>query len=1283
MTINVENLFKYKNSPMLMDNIKMYYDQLLLVIKTSTPASRQAPDYDCIASTGCDPNSILKVERNGDFHNFQVKALGKIKPLFTDKLMTFGLELIMKEEYDAVIRLFDIKQEFIEHGYDVINYVFVKWLKLCKIDLEQLTKQHFNYYCTDIESRLFLVRSDCIGVSLEIINVGVNVVPSEWIGKIFSSGKELHSAIDTLDWRRGKPPVTYCCIYSMKRIQKDNTGLVKNLDKSKINKNTIIVQLNDNHIVSIVETPKINTTHYVEYKTEFSHLIICYTPNNHFADNDDVKLFSSKRTVSVGVLSSTLQKCIRHGYCSIAILINTIKKLARAKPYNLPEQQYLKVSGARQLLWRLFISCIEDFRFYYDSRYLNLLDILVLAFICNKEPDYVINDDLLAKIITLSEQIAMADAPSDYFEWRTYKESKPYYSLLNNKYQNTIFLAQEFMPKMSGDSIMIYKYFDMLSTYEPKQINPNITHPKCLKCRIGYTPKYTGIDIHCYPNMILKLQAIVREPHTTQNISSLIWELNSKYSIRKPNEINNQMLNSSLIKKIFDLQKDFWSEYINPFDIIELNETKPKLDQTDLFEKMDIYGSRTLFLKIFGKKHRIPVDKSGERVLEVTFSYQDWKEHNLPMQIKYINSDEYIKGDDYNSNIKRVVKYFQTNKVNVIVENCLTGFKWVFDESTVRIGLDTNANPIIYVNSNNVIKISWFDGSKLVVPINTSYYQDPTNLEINIIKNILGLTNGYNLLDCNLKCRKQNKNLNCINIKKFIKQTDKTNQNLLKDIYVKIITACDNVITISQVTRNGNKIDDSVDYLNEGKYWQILNLLNYCYPGAFKISGDLKFHAITNNHHYSVMIGDIKHIIKSINSINTSIFDSNIKIKTKLWIHQEQTSLFIISNISDGKKGFGDASNVGAGKTLAALVTAVRIFQNKQFNKNLTSNKILVLLPTEKLYKTWIDEILKHFEGLNWLTQNADGTIKGNQLSNTLNIYITTMGRNREHPIKLDWLFVIIDECLTVQNKEALQTMEAWKQVINSQFGVLLLSATFFRTRFDKLLYMLKMLNTNLPETKDYLDTILYDSIKVNLPETKRIWVENLYKKQMDTGFYNTYNQINQMDISNEHKYIKLDKYIRESVNYINIFKEYIEHLTKKNNKTKLLIYASSKKEAEIISELKDVGLYPDISQTHVVVSYANGTYGLNDLVGFNHILSRPPEPDKLPQMKGRLDRPGQVANDLTISYIIIANTIEEAHYTRLEICNRFYSNHIMPLSDFYSLAIETKPTNKNKEIIV
>jgi len=53
---------------------------------------------------------------------------------------------------------------------------------------------------------------------------------------------------------------------------------------------------------------------------------------------------------------------------------------------------------------------------------------------------------------------------------------------------------------------------------------------------------------------------------------------------------------------------------------------------------------------------------------------------------------------------------------------------------------------------------------------------------------------------------------------------------------------------------------------------------------------------------------------------------------------------------------------------------------------------------------------------------------------------------------------------------------------------------------------------------------------------------------------------------------------------------------------------------------------YPEISNNICVISKYKGTYGINNLVKYDTILMKPPEPDKLPQMKGRLDRPGQIA---------------------------------------------------------
>lgn len=120
-----------------------------------------------------------------------------------------------------------------------------------------------------------------------------------------------------------------------------------------------------------------------------------------------------------------------------------------------------------------------------------------------------------------------------------------------------------------------------------------------------------------------------------------------------------------------------------------------------------------------------------------------------------------------------------------------------------------------------------------------------------------------------------------------------------------------------------------------------------------------------------------------------------------------------------------------------------------------------------------------------------------------------------------------------------------------------------------------------------------------------------------------------------------------------------------------MLIYARSKAEADEIAEVVPrVSRYPDQSEKHVVISYAEGTYGLNTLICYNTILTRPPEPDKLPQMKGRLDRPGQTKDDLHLEYILVGDTIEEAWLLRLEVAAKFLSEYIMPIAEFYDAAV-------------
>jgi hypothetical protein len=1206
------------------------------VIADSLP-SRRIKHEQSLAEHGCPKDTILVQGRNGDFFGFSVKTLESCKPLFTDKIILDGIELYESEEFDAIIRLFEIKQELLLYGYSVIDYTILKYLQVNKIKLD--IKQKFDYTLPELDSRMKLTRSDQLICKLEIVNIGNNVVPTEWIGRQFDNANQLHQAIDKLDYRKGSPPVTYCCIYGMSITEKKIVQLVKNIHIS--DKTTIIVEINSNCTSTLVSSVhKITKTCFVEYFSETHRLLICFNPEENFVSDAEL----SKN--SVGLLSSTLQKCIRHGRCSKELVEQTVVSLARSKPYNLPEQNYLKVSGCRQLFWRLFITIIEDFRYYDDSDFLSPFDILVFALVCNKEPDYVISDNILDKIKNLAIRLTLCDSTSDYHEWRTYKNIDSSFSLEQCIPLTTMFIADKFIPKMSGDSVMISRYNTLLKTYIPLPLSINTSDLTCKKCEVGFTPKYTSLDIHCYPAMILHLQGSIREKKTTQEISSLIWELNSKFNNRRPEQFLPEMFSGNLIGTIFSIQKEYWGEYSTQ---IEDQESKVEyLENSSISINLNAYQRRSLFLKLFGQKLKI----KSKKVLEVTFHVDDL------FRIKYVNSDEFLKDTDYTKEASVVWKYLMENTLEIIVPDCISGYRWIFPNTVkkIQIGVTKDKKPFISYGKDKIIELDWFDGGLLVLPIEKECPILPTKGDLVIIKNMVRINKLSDLFKCNWISRNSNRT-RCIRLSEY-------RHSLFSSILVKIYTANENCIEISQVTRNGEKVDNSVDYENEGIIWSLFNLLHYCYPKAVTITGNLKFRIYPNTSQYIMLIEDLDIICERVYIIGSEVL-SSITIQTPLWNHQKDTVDFILENVKAGKKGFGDASNVGAGKTLSALSTICELYKYNRIKKVYS----LILLPTEKLYKTWKDEIDKHLgKSIGVLEQQANGSLKGKEVDG-LNVIITTMGRNREHMLDKKWLFLVIDECLTVQNKEAQQTMSAWIQSIHSKFGVLLLSATFFRTRFDKLLYMLKMLQCDLPETKEYLDTILCDSIKVHLPDNNREWTEIVTKYELEETLRDGYNTILNSDLSNEIKYVRLNKFIHEQVDYINLFGDTISSL---EAGAKALIYAESKSEADKISKsIKDVGLYPDISKRHVVVSYANGTYGLNDLVGFNTLVTRPPEPDKLPQMKGRLDRPGQKCDKLTIDFILLENTIEEASYLRIDLCNKFYSNHIMPLSEFYSLAVK------------
>ena len=179
-------------------------------------------------------------------------------------------------------------------------------------------------------------------------------------------------------------------------------------------------------------------------------------------------------------------------------------------------------------------------------------------------------------------------------------------------------------------------------------------------------------------------------------------------------------------------------------------------------------------------------------------------------------------------------------------------------------------------------------------------------------------------------------------------------------------------------------------------------------------------------------------------------------VTTKLWSHQAKSMETIVDGVKKGKKGHADASAVGAGKTLTALATIVHLATWLQ-ETGRSRHGVLVMLPTKALIREWLLEIAAHTKHFHVIEQREDGTLFSLTYSKTHPpidgnaLIITTLDRVCRHPFirQVAWDFVVIDECLSVQNADAKRVPSAWRQIEIATCGVLMLSATFFRSKYD------------------------------------------------------------------------------------------------------------------------------------------------------------------------------------------------------------------------------------------
>ena len=1197
-------------------------------------------DVPNVANLGGKTGNIVKLERHGEYYGIAVELMEDLRPILTDKFVIRILTMLKKEDYITPLAVLGL------NSLDQLQYILYRWLEIATNDpgpnlvalgsisgILDKPQKKYPVYDEWIES----VTHDPLLGRIKVVEVGYNektgnsVIPTDWIDREFSSGYDMHEEMNKLETRLGKPPVTYCIIYSM--IVQKNDFLITDIKSVKFDIIFYLEWLGSKFEVEMKKKPKKENYQYVKY----NNILIGFKLTDILEEKGKITGEHEKSKLKeVGILVSRLQKSIRRGRYGSKALIETIDSLNVSPNYNLPEHGFLRVSASKQMVWRLFITILEDCRPYTAIYEPSLLVLILLTLITQKVQEYKFTQPVLESIKLLALLSQYNDETEDLYDWQEYPIAETTPVNKSSDFHTAISLALKNIIMMSGDNTMLKKYYSVEELFEPYipptglEINKWQNTLKNKKFIYHDDKVYrdivlSSIDMHNKTNIILYYQACIPISLTTKEISNYIWNISSSYNVRSGQK---KAKSDKLLKSI---QLYFYEErdkqlgknkFMDPIIPPKINKIKP----TD-------YVKRISFLLLFGTKYKY---HGKDVILAGTIE--------TPLRVKIANEWTY-------RNDKDIMNFYPEKTINVIDIDPPFGYKWITNKINTQI---VDGNPMI-----ENTRVEYFDGSlaiKPVIPVITKFIDKDSYHKI--IQIFSGIEIDFNdILYFRAKSLKE-----ICNWQPTKKDLKKLNMELIALAYTKIFNQFNNIIMIGPVSRLGNKMQNSINYLLEGKLWVVFNLFSYLYPDSFKPSGGLNFSIKKTTSSYVHLISTLKYILFD----QQKMIGAVPLIKTKLWDHQKNSVDRIIAGFKSGHHGFGDSSDVGSGKTLTSLKIAVELIK---INTEIYSG-ILVMLPGNKLIKTWSDELEKHTDGFDVIFQENSSDV-GQINRNT--ILVTTMARMRDHFITHKWLLIIIDECLTVQNKNAFWTESCWRQSIMSKY-LIMMSATFFRTRFDKLYYMLKMLQSGLPEKREYLETILLESIVSQVSSIQRKWSSNFNYFELDPGSREKYDSIDRENVSVEIKFARLTSFLvtnaKVNKNITNQLGKLIKKMEKENKRC--LIYARANEEAEFWSQELKIPIYPK-KGNHCIVTVHNGTYGVNDLVIYNCILMKPPPPDLLPQIKGRLNRPGQKSNDLYIEYFIIKDTIEEGLILRLNISSQFIQKYIMPLAKFYDISVNYK----------
>jgi hypothetical protein len=1282
-------------------------DTIIRLLKKECKPSLQAVYEDgklerTVANYGLALTQTAK-RGGGEYAGLTVKPRDHaIRPLLTDYRVIKALEFLKSEKMFEAAAVLQLEHESQRYGFNIVYWALDIWLTKAGVDVPEdfttaASKVRIGNDGKFLKQWIVTTRSDPILEPICVVDPGYSkqaggtVVPESWVDRCWDSAVDLHHDMSALEWRRNMAPVHYCLSYFIEIV--DRNEWADNIEPKYPALGIAVWGSEARGLTSSASELKSqsewnswckrlpNTVRYIQT----DNYVAALGSLQRFVVAIDPALFEPRAKYDValenaGVLVSRVQKATRRGRGCAALLKQTLEQLNKHKPYNLPEQQFLRVSGSKQCAWRLLIIAIEDvLPFGPDphKRYLGMMDLACLAIVCSCDPDLQYRSWLIDLLVTTALCNQRRDGSTDNTD---YDMGQQHYSVGTLKLQDgesdavrAAKIGIRGMQMMSGDRNMLVDLIKTDPEITPLEVVPMKTLLASSDTALERSTVLASYDMHACPYLLLMIQGsmikLPTENITPSTLSHLIWDISSSRNIRNQG-IAFEPKYRVFAERLVEAQQFLSNRnaYMKALSVPAVN-TTTDTTRGKPWGKPSTLSARMAFIAVWGRENRL---KYAGKVYDVVVCGTP----DAPCRIKRAGEEvkHFIEGAE---RIKLELAWAESMEDGQVVKLPYPplGYRWACSSNPtlkVRIvDMDTHKQLSWWVDD---VELDAFDATPILeaLTVSTAVAVPPTlrDLVQHAFYHIeYGIKESMNDFRMNMQLRKLH-DPSKAQLYDWQQWAKKIPPVVWRTLLVKFNTMTENHLQIGPVDGHGDKLQFSIHPQYEGTMWRIMNAFCTLYPRVVSPTSNILIFKIDDR------TPDYLHLHTALIDLGNTASDvvaitGNLVIKSKLWDHQQKTVTKMVHDfLTIGRRGLGDASDVGSGKTLTSLAVICQLLQHAIAQNIKTHHSAVVMVPTAKLYDTWTDEIHKHTGGFHVVTQAANGELSDSIQYNS--VVITTMGRMRDHPLTVPWLIISIDECLSVQNKNALQTGEAWRQVVNSYYGVMLLSATFFRSRIDKLFYMLKMLATGLPEDREYLTAILSETIVCNLPAKTREWKTNVTRLELDKQHRAEYERLKNQEIGSEKLYSLLGKYIYDHYDYPQAIVKHLNRLHKQGRK--VLIFSRSRDEADTIVQLEDkVGRFPDISKDHVVGSYAECGQGVNTLTKYDCILCRPPHPDWNIQMRGRIDRPGQKSNVLYQELILLSDTIEEAGLLIMELENRFRKKFIIPIASYYDLGLGRK----------